>query len=91
MAEVTREDISKVHSRLDDLVEEQTLSRIAIGKIETHLKLMPAPKPRPCKELQDHIETHKESRRLWQKPIVGMLIHLIELGLVAVVTWYFVG
>ncbi|HUV67605.1 MAG TPA: hypothetical protein VMW24_27175, partial [Sedimentisphaerales bacterium] len=94
MAEVTREDIGKVHSRLDTLVEEQTKSRIAIGKIETHLKMMPAPQSRPCPQhlelkadFDSHIEIHKESRRLWQTPVVGMLIHLVELGTVALVTW----
>ena len=97
MSEVSKEDINKVHERLDKLVEGQTQSRIAIGEIQTTLKLMPKPASRPCPEhkqlrgeFDEHIEIHKESRRLWQTPVVGMLIHLVELGTVALLTWLFV-
>jgi len=98
MAEVTKEDINTIHRRLDSILEEQTLSRIAIGQIETTIKLMPLPQPRPCPQhielradFDEHIENHKETKRLWEKPIVGMLIHLIELGIVALLTWFFLS
>jgi len=101
MSEITTEDINRVHKRLDEMVEEQTRSRIAIGRIEKTLELMPTPPLRPCpqhielkEEFNEHIESHeeiqKEKRQLWQRPFVTMLIHLIELGIVAIVTWLFV-
>lgn len=65
MAEVTKEDIGKVHSRLDSLVEEQTRSRVAIGRIETILQMMPPLPTRPCpehNELRKDFDEHIEGR-----------------------------
>jgi len=90
LTSVTKEDIEKVHSRLNAMVEEQTKSRIAIGQMEITLKMMPLPPARPCPELAGHLTEHKESKRLWKAPIVAALIHLIELGIVALTTWFFV-
>lgn len=113
MAEVTKEDISKVHERLDALVEGQAQSRVAITRIETTLKLMPQPPARPCpeqkelrrdfdehiknrpcpdqkelrREFNGHVRAHTEARQLWQRPIVAAVIHLLELALVAAVTY----
>ena len=113
MSEVTKEDIGKVHSRLDLLVEEQTRSRIAITRIETRLELMPQPPARPCPEhkelredfdehlktrpcpehkelrsdFKEHIAVHRETKRLWQRPLVAAAIDIGKMALVAALTY----
>lgn len=81
---------NKIDDRLNKMAERQTRMAVALGTIETTLKLMPAPPElpdRPCRELSEHLNNHRETRRLWQSPIVGMLIHLFELALVAALTY----
>lgn len=42
-------------------------------------------------KFEDHVAHHQDSKELWTKPFVGMLIHLVELAVVALLTWFFVG
>ena len=89
MSEVTREDIKELHGRIDDMVTIQTKTSIAVARIETKLNMQPAPPERPCKELVDHLEDHKETKKLWQTPLVKTIIDVAKMGLVAFFTWMF--
>jgi len=113
MAEVTKEDINRVHDRLDEVVAEQSKTRVIIERVETTLKLMPRAPTRPCpeqkklrkdfdehiknrpcpeqKELRrdfdGHVKSHKEIRRLWQRPLVAAAIDLAKMVAVAGATY----
>ena len=95
-------DIQRLHQRIDsldseisdkltDLAGDHSDLSISVGKIETRLELAPKPSPRPCQELATHLAEHKEARSLWQRPFVTALVHLAELGFIALLTWAFVA
>lgn len=90
-------DLQRLHERIDDLdgkFDEWVIDlskdfremSVSLGKLETAMNLQPGPRQRPCEQLKTHLETHKQSRQLWQRPLVGMIVHLFELALVAAVT-----
>lgn len=97
MSEVTKQDISELHKRVDKVVEHTTEIRVTVARIETTLKMAPKFPDRPCPDLvavqknfNSHVTDHKETVKMWQKPIVRTVVDLIKLTIVAVVTWLFV-
>lgn len=99
MAEVTKEDltqvyskIGEVHKRIDDIVTCNTAIQISVAKIDTKFESFKIPEPteRPCEFIKDHLEDHKETVRLWQKPFVRTFVDLIKMAIVAGATWLFV-
>lgn len=74
MGEYSNGDIQRIHERIDelgkDLRDEMAESTkqvvnlcIAMGKVETKLSMLPAPARRPCSELKNHLEDHKDNKR----------------------------
>ena len=92
MAEVTKQDISELHKRIDEVVEIVTDVRVSQGKMETRLEMLVIPEipERPCQFLETHMKKHKETIQLWEKPLVRTVIDLVKMAIVAVVTWLFV-
>lgn len=99
MSEVTREDltivhnkIGEVHQRIDDMVTCNTAIQVSIAKIEQKFEdlVIPEPPNRPCQFFEEHIKDHKESVRIWQRPVVRTVVDLVKMAVVAVLTWIFV-
>lgn len=96
MSEVTKQDISNLHKRIDDLVEVTTTVRISLTRIETRFESMPEPPEpvvlpeRPCPFFKEHVKDHKAAAGLWQKPLVRTAIDIVKLAIVAGATWLFV-
>ena len=102
MSEVTKEDLTQVHTkigqvhkRIDDIVTCNTAIQISVAKIETKFEsftvpVIPDAPERPCEYIKEHLEDHKETVRLWQKPIVRTLVDLIKMAIVAMATYLFV-
>jgi hypothetical protein len=99
MSEVTKEDltvvhnkIGEVHQRIDDIVTCNTAIQVSIAKIEQRfedLVIPPAPR-QPCQFFEDHLKDHKESVRIWQRPVVRTIVDLAKMAIVAGLTWLFV-
>lgn len=88
-----RKSISDVHDRIDKMVEHTADIRVTVERIETTLRLQ----TRPCPDLvavqknfNTHVVDHKETVKMWQRPIVRTVVDLIKLTIVAVATWFFV-
>jgi hypothetical protein len=99
MSEVTKEDmtvvhnkIGEVHQRIDDIVKCNTAIQVSIGKIETRFESLHIPTipERPCQFFEDHLKDHKESVRIWQRPLVRTIVDLAKMAIVAGLTWLFV-
>lgn len=97
MSEVTKADIYEVHQRIDIMVTEQSKTNVELAKIATKLDLLPQPPERPChyydelrSVVRNHLDEAKETRKLWQTPIVKMTFDLVKMGIVALATYLFV-
>ncbi len=98
MSEVTTQDIHEVHQRIDKMVDHQNQTNIELAEIKTTLKLLPKPdpEPRPCHyheevraDLDEHLESHAETKRLWRTPIIKAAIDLAKMTAVALAAfWY---
>lgn len=89
MAEVTKEDVNAIHRRIDDLVTLDTALQVSIGRMEQRLQDLKIPQ-QPCQFIKKHLNNHKDTANLWQKPLVKTLIDLVKMGIVAAVTYLFV-
>lgn len=96
MAEVTKADITEVHTRIDAVNVTMTEVKVTMAEIRTTLRLQPKLPSRPCSFLTDvegdvekHLEDHKETKQTWTKPMVRTVIDLTKLAVVAGVTWFF--
>ena len=89
MSEVTKEDITGVHNRIDMVNTTMTDIKVEMAEIKTTLKMQPAPPARPCSfhndlkdDFEEHIGDHKETASLWQKPLVRNVLDLIKMAIV---------
>ena len=97
MIEITKQDITDVHTRIDQVNETMTEVKVTMAEIRTTLRLQPKLPTRPCnfhtdlrKDVEGHLEDHKETKQTWQKPIVRTVIDLAKMAVVAGVTWLFI-
>lgn len=88
MAEVTKQDIEKVHSRIDDLVTVNTSIQVSIGKIEQRFEDLKIPE-QPCCFIKKHLKNHQHTASLWQKPLVRTVIDLVKMAIVATAAYLF--
>ena len=86
----------KTNNKIDELVKSTNILAINVQKITTTLDLTPK-HDRPCSDLvnlkkshEEHIENHKETVRLWYSPIIKSVVHIVELAIVALATWFFI-
>jgi len=74
MGEYSNGDIQRIHERIDELganlrieLAESTKQVvnlcIAMGKVETKLSMLPPQASRPCRELTEHLDDHKQNKR----------------------------
>ena len=63
MSNITREDIDRIHDRLNAAQESNKDTMVAVARIEERLKAVPVPPERPCKELAVHLKDHKEAEK----------------------------
>lgn len=87
MAEVDKEDIRRIHNRIDNIDKRQQSHGEILARIDQYMSMY----KQPCEALVLHLEAHKETRKLWQQPIVRSIVHLLELGIVALLTWVFLS
>lgn len=99
MAAVDKEDITRIHNRIDKLEEktftkldEQTngigLINITLAKLCVKMDTVPKPQERPCKELSEHLDSHKNDIRTWKKSVINLLAGLVKVGIVALVGYW---
>jgi hypothetical protein len=86
-AEVERDDINRIHERLDKIAEGQMAQAVAIARIEVQIAAIKPPPPlpaRPCQDFEKHVEEHKatekENRATWR----GVLFEIAKPALAAV-------
>jgi hypothetical protein len=87
--EVTVDDINRLHERVDKLVDCNEKTVVDIAVIKTKLEGLVIPK-QPCDALAEHLNNHKENRRVWQRPLVRTVVDLVKMAVVAGLTWLFV-
>ncbi len=68
--------ISKLFDKQDEHVEKLNEVRLAMVAVETKLESLIIP-TQPCKELEEHLQEHKNNETLWKKPIVNSIIGAI--------------
>lgn len=74
--EVTRADIDRIHTRLDQVAEGQLAQAVALARMEeriAQIKPVIVP-PRPCdfhqKHLNDHAQAERDNRATWRDILV---------------------
>jgi hypothetical protein len=73
--DVSRKDIDQLHERMGRLEVGQATLAVNVG----HLVEKLAERPRPCPELKDHLQEHKEHREMWQRSVVhGLVWHAMS-------------
>ena len=92
MSEVTKQDITEVHKRIDKLVEVTTEVRITMAEVVVELKNQPEPlelPTRPCHFFEDHEKEHKETVKTWKHHTIKTCFEFLKLAIVAGVTYFF--
>ena len=70
----TKEDIQRVHERIDNLNEAMTKMSVAVERLATTIELMPKPQPRPCEELRVHLDKHAENMKNWKSAVIEKVV-----------------
>jgi hypothetical protein len=87
---ISREEFNTAMSGLH---EKMNGISISVAEIKTEMRLKPIPKipPRPCEQLQEHLNDHKESRLTWSKAFIGAIASSVVSAVVAALTtaWVF--
>jgi len=75
--------LESYHAHIMEIVTTGAVLSERLKQIKAQMENLPQPESRPCDELKNHIQEHKESHTLWQRPfisgIVGGLFALIVL------------
>uniref|UniRef100_A0A6M3XFN4 Uncharacterized protein n=1 Tax=viral metagenome TaxID=1070528 RepID=A0A6M3XFN4_9ZZZZ len=87
MGDVTKADVHDLHKRIDLVIQGQNENRVIIARIETKLE---STHLYPCNTLKEHLTNHRETKALWETPIVSAIISMVKMGIVAGVTWLIV-
>jgi len=82
MTQATKDDINRVYDKLEPMAR-------SITQIETKLEMMVIPK-QPCVFLEAHLEEQKDAQKTWKSSFVRAVVDVAKMGIVAVVTWFFV-
>ena len=82
MTQATKDDINRVYDKLEPMAR-------SITQIETKLEMMVIPK-QPCVFLETHLEEHKDTQKTWKSSFTRAVVDVIKMGVVAIITWFFV-
>ena len=80
-----------------ELVQKLSTISVSLARVEEAVKRIPECPAQPCmfhaelkKDFIAHKQEHKDARTLWEKPLISAAIDCLKMGIVAVITWYFV-
>lgn len=83
MTAATKADIERIYDKLEPIAAD-------VASIKTRLDLTPNIPDRPCTQLTEHLDEHKDTVMTWKKSAVRAAVDLVKLATVALVTWLFV-
>lgn len=95
---ITRQDLDRIHSRLDQTLDTQTQLQVAVARIEQKIEMAPKPPTipaRPCPDFVSHIAEHKKAeegkgeRSLLQLVLSKIVVPLV--GIIALTLGYMFG
>lgn len=87
MSEIDRIDIDRIHNKIDALTNSVQTTRETVIRIDTKIQNY----KQPCSALVEHITAHKESRRLFQTPLISAAIDILKMVGVAIITYLFLS
>lgn len=94
MSDITRQDIARIHERLDAMQVTSTATQVAVARIEEKLQHIPEIPPRPCSFFEAHIAEHAETKRSlndWRTNGIRLAFDFLKMAIVAVLTYFFLG
>lgn len=94
MSDITKQDITRIHDRLDEMQTTSTATQVAVARIEERLNHLPEIPPRPCSFLQGHIDEHEKTKKDlndWRTNGIRLLFDFLKMAIVAIATFVFLG
>ena len=84
MSEVTKDDLNRVHDRIDEtnktvMQTNESVNKMAVAmeRLAVTLEKLNIP-TQPCSFLEDHLQDHKNERTWWKHTVLGNIIrHVI--------------
>ena len=87
---VTKEDLNRVHERIDDLAKAIAGMAVHVAQIATTLENLPPLPRRPCtwhrqlrRQFDDHIADHEETIRDWRQAVIRAVVDVLKIAFVA--------
>lgn len=85
---VTKEDINRLHERIDPLYDAMTKMSVAVERLATIIELMPRPQPRPCEDLKTHLADHKENVKSWKSAIIEKIVGVAAMMIIGLFMYW---
>lgn len=63
---------------------------ISLATLTQKVADLPEIPKQPCSELTGHLDKHEKARALWQKPVIGVVVGVVEMAVVGLVC-FFIG
>ena len=93
MTIVNKDDLNRVHGRIDKL-QESVQDRMdnmtkaihtmatSVTRIAATIENMPKAPKQPCAWISEHLQDHRMARKSWKQAIIRSIVHIAELGVV---------
>jgi len=81
-------DIEKLYGKIDELVRVNTEVQVDIAVIKTEMKNFRIP-VQPCSKLTQHLESHRQTKTLWNSAAVRTVMDLVKMGIVLAIGYLF--
>jgi aspartate ammonia-lyase len=95
MNEVTKEDLNRVHNRVDAAVNALAETNVKLERVATTLENIKIPE-QPCHDLrllsnnvEKHIREHSMNRQTWKSALVNGTVRLVIAAIIAATAYMF--
>ncbi|MHA1712600.1 MAG: hypothetical protein ACTSW4_00945 [Candidatus Ranarchaeia archaeon] len=89
----TREDIRRVHQRLDDFQKDfrEFTNEVSatMAEIKTKIDAMPIQPKQPCIFFEKHLEEHKDTARSWKHAAISGTVKVVITAIVGAFCYFF--